>query len=532
MENLYYNAFFYFDGRYYTLQFNIYEKALDLLERFASEIQRDVNNLTFIYHAKPLERNQSLGEQMEFDIRDNIKIYIMVYESDENYKVLFIYKNNQTYIQCKNEKMSQIILRYSIKANLNIFDLKFVCGDKKVNFDFSFKEQLAYINVEGNELTVYVYDCEENSKVTFNYNGKVYIFECNTKEKTKKVFQKFSENINKDMNDLTFSYKKENVSNECLNLPFDQIIDEKDILANLIKINVIDKPIENLFPTDDIIINPMNNPSNNNNQTNLLLNDIEDTKTECHCCLNIWEEYEEKDYYKKAFLIIIIQHLIIIFFLILDIYYDLNKPFIKKKSSIIWTSLINGYSCVTFCLITFMAFFADSDEKEDKDLLSLKKNIFDGLYCLIFSTPSIIMLCLVLTKYVNKIYFLITLCQILSFYITLETFILFIKSFKVLKFIIPLLFDTILSFLILLFVIVKDIKITIYISIIIGLSFSFYLEIIICCIQKIIKDSSYTFGALMFVYMIFLPIGIASGLAIAIPILFIYCLVSMICGCS
>ena len=142
------------------------------------------------------------------------------------------------------------------------------------------------------------------------------------------------------------------------------------------------------------------------------------------------------------------------------------------------------------------------------------------------------MLCLVLTKYVNKIYLLITLFQILSYYITLETFILFIKSFKVLKFIIPLLFDTILSFLILLFVIVKDIKITIYISIIIGLSFSFYLEIIICCIQKIIKDSSYSFGALMFVYMIFLPIVIAAGLAIAIPILFIYCLVSMICGCS
>ena len=529
MDELYYNAVFYFDGRYYTLQFNLYEKALDLLERFASEIQRDVNNLTFIYNDKPLERNQSLGEQMEFDIRDNIKINIIVYESDENYKVLFIYKSNQTYIQCKNEKMSEIILRYSIKANLNIFGLKFVCGDKKVYFDFSFKEQLAYINEEGNELTVYVYDCEENSKVTFNYNGKVYIFECNTKEKTKKVFQKFSENINKDMNDLTFSYKKENVSNEYLNLPFEQIIDEKDILANIIKINVIDKPIENLFPTDNIIINPMNNPSNNNNQTNLLLNDIEDTKTECHCCLNICEEYEEKDYYKKAFLIIIIQHLIIIFFLILDIYYDLSKPFIKKKSSIIWTSITNGFFCFCFWVITFNAFFADSDKKdEDEFLLCVKKDIFVGLYWLIFSTPSIIMLCLVLTKYVNKIYFLITLCQILSFYITLETFILFIKSFKVLKFIIPLLFDIILSFLILLFVIVKDIKITIYISIIIGLSFSCYLEIIICCIQKIIKDSSYSFGALMFVHMIFLPIGIAVG----IPLSFIYCLVSMICGCS
>ena len=524
MENTYYNAVFYFDGKYYTLQFNIYEKALDLLVRFASEVQRNVNNLTFIYHAKPLERNKSLGEQMEFDIRDNIKINLMVYESEENYKVLFVYKNNQTSIQCKNEKMSEIILRYSIKANLNIFDLKFVCGDKKVNFDFSFKEQLAFINEGGNELTVYVYDCEENSKVAFNYNGKVYIFDYNTKEKTKKVFQKFSENINKDMNDLTFSYKKENVSNEYLELPFDQIIDEEDILANLIKIIVIDKPIENLFPTDNIIINPMINPSNNNNQTNLLINDIEDSKTECHCCLNICEEYEENDYYKIAFLIIIIQHLIIIFFLILDIYYDLSKPFIKKKSSIIWTSIINGLCCVSVSIMTFNAFFADSDEKKenyDKFLLSVKEDIFIGLCWLIFYTPSIIMLCLVLTKYVNKIYFLITLCQILSYYITLETFILFIKSFKVLKFIIPLLFDTILSFLILLFVIVKDIKITIYISIIIGLSYSFYLEIIIFCIQKIIKDSSYSFGALMFIYLIFLPLAVASGLAILIPCLII-----------
>lgn len=175
--------------------------------------------------------------------------------------------------------------------------------------------------------------------------------------------------------------------------------------------------------------------------------DEDDIKSKFNCFLNCYNE--ENEYFKKIFFIIIIQHLLIILFLFLDfLNLDLNKPFIKNKVSIIFASIIPGIYCGVVRVFTLVFCVKEQDEFE-----GLKSPFINILSCLY--VPLIIIYCFLLSNFIDKKYILIIVCQILLYYISLEIYLLFMNSFKVIKFVIPLFFDNVLSFLVLFFFIIK-----------------------------------------------------------------------------
>lgn len=190
--DIFYEVKFSFEGNNYIINFNINEKSvgLDLCQLIASEIRKDIDSLIFLYQGNKLDGNKSLNSQIKKIDKEAHKIYIMVYEYNNNYNIVFIYKKSPITIQCtKNDKMVDIINKFLIKSNLKIDSLKFICKKRSINLNFTDQKLLDFLNKEdedNNDLTIYVYDDDENAKVIFNYKEMSCSFDCKTNDKKKK----------------------------------------------------------------------------------------------------------------------------------------------------------------------------------------------------------------------------------------------------------------------------------------------------------------------------------------------------------
>ena len=171
-------------------------------------------------------------------------------------EVIFVYKGQKTIIQClKEDKISDICLKFTSKINININNIIFLYNGKIINMELKYNEIANKIDNNSNIMNIIVYD-KENNGITYPYCGK---------------------NININIDDIINKLIKnnDNIKN-ILNGIKEQI---KNIInLNNKEINNIIYQLRNIIYIIDNINEDMNKNNEEINKINNIINNINNIK--------------------------------------------------------------------------------------------------------------------------------------------------------------------------------------------------------------------------------------------------------------
>ena len=203
--------------------------------------------------------------------------------------------------------------------------------------------------------------------------------------------------------------------------------------------------------------------------------------------------------------------------MLLDLFFDLSRIFIKNLTSILLSSIIPG-----MFLIILISLVIDIDEdgktEEEKIKIIKKRKEFSedgyGYFLHIIYTIIIVIFCFLITKYIEKKYLFLSIVLIFLMYLSIEIYTIISQDFVIKKAMIVLTLLNISVFFILYYIIIKDFIISIIISGF-GLVYLFYLFFCFHSVEIFSDEGSYNFAVLFFNIAWF---EITPGLIIVIPI--------------
>ena len=202
-------------------------------------------------------------------------------------KAIFIFEGQNIVIQCsKEDKMRDICLKFTIKANKNINDIYFLYDGKMLNLELKFNEIIKSIDYNRNEMNVLVFEKEKEGLIcpkcgeSIKFDNSIY-----------NIVSKFNNNVNEQLKGLKDQLEIIINSNDItLNKIIFQLKNIIFIINNIIQ--EIKKNNEQLYK-----INSINNESNLNKIDNMIIGIINIEIADINKDILLFKSNEDIDVY-------------------------------------------------------------------------------------------------------------------------------------------------------------------------------------------------------------------------------------------
>lgn len=216
------------------------EKLIKIFKDYAKKKGLNFNSIYFLCNGNKIDDFEQTFDQLaNRENKESMEIKILVFSaSEENAATINVFFleifNTKKYVCDPNVKVKEICDKYEKESNLRPNSMIYIYEGKELDLDKTFDD---YENFK-NDFFIKVFP-KELVYIIFSYLGTLYSIECYKEDKIEDICANFASKNNINKNKVMFKYQ-DNLVNQKQTLK--ELLKEKNIIINDIKIDVIDSP--------------------------------------------------------------------------------------------------------------------------------------------------------------------------------------------------------------------------------------------------------------------------------------------------
>ena len=221
------------------------EKLINIFKDYAKKKRLNFNSIYFLCNGNKIDDFEQTFDQLaNRENKEIMEIKILVFKAgEENLEGINVFFleifNTKKYVCDPDTKIKEICDKYEKESNFRPNSVIYICEGKELDLNKTFAD---YANSK-NDIFIKVVP-KELVYIIFAYLGTLYSIECFKEDKIEDICANFASKNNINKNKVIFKYQ-DNLVNQ--NQTLKEFLQEKNIIINDIKIDVIDSPSPSCF---------------------------------------------------------------------------------------------------------------------------------------------------------------------------------------------------------------------------------------------------------------------------------------------
>ena len=221
------------------------EKLINIFKDYAKKKRLNFNSIYFLCNGNKIDDFEQTFDQLaNRENKEIMEIKILVFKAgEENLEAINVFFleifNTKKYVCDPDTKIKEICDKYEKESNFRPNSMIYICEGKELDLNKTFAD---YANSK-NDIFIKVVP-KELVYIIFAYLGTLYSIECFKEDKIEDICADFASKNNINKNKVIFKYQ-DNLVNQ--NQTLKEFLQEKNIIINDIKIDVIDSPSPSCF---------------------------------------------------------------------------------------------------------------------------------------------------------------------------------------------------------------------------------------------------------------------------------------------